>query len=443
MLTVSPAAYTVAAGSSIVFIPTCKDQTGAYMTGAAVTWSASGGGTIDASGRYTAAATPSHGPHRIIASATLAGVTLRDTAWIMVGRQKTASTHKRIDCGSNALLPAGWETDDAYVNGGSDGANITSVTTAGVPAAAPAEVYRSYRRGNPHSYRVPRLIEGPYTVRMHFADPKDTARLMSYSIQDVNVLRDFRISTLAGGATKALVLDFPAIVIDTNGISIACTAASGDVFEAGLEMMQEDLRQITLISPQGGQKYSVGQVLPIVFRNDTLTVRQMYVELSVDNGKNFMNFTGSYGIKMEDFGSSWGTYNWTIPDSIDVTGGRISTISTLCKIRIRPYTVSVQGFDLSDSAFTISARVGALPTAARSAAADRLTAVRRGSVLTICASSAGAFRIDVFRISGRRVVSFCGRGDQSFAVPLTLDAGMLLVRMKTASGVMLAKRIPK
>lgn len=106
--------------------------------------------------------------------------------------------------------------------------------------AAPANVYASARRGSPHSYRIPHLDAGfYYTVRMHFADANDTARLMSYSILGTNVLRDFSISSLVGGAIKALVLDFPAQVQDTNGLSISCSGANGsDIFESGFEIMQ-------------------------------------------------------------------------------------------------------------------------------------------------------------------------------------------------------------
>jgi hypothetical protein len=336
---ISPDRYTVAAGASIVFIPTCKDQTGKYFTSATLSWSASGGGSVNQSGRYTAAATPSHGPHLVIVAATARGVTLRDTAKVMVST--VSCIHKRIDSGNNAYLPAGWESDDAYATGGSDWDNAATITTAGVPAAAPAGVYQSMRRGNPHSYHIPGLPQDFYTVRLHFADPKDTVRLMQYTIQNVNVLRDFAVVPLAGAINKALALDFATQIQDTNGMLIACAGGSGsNVFEAGLEVMENVLKPITLVSPNGGEHFAVGQTLTVKFYTDTLQVNQLFVHLSVDDGKNYHLLTGAAGILMADNRAGWGAFTWTIPDSI---ARDTSCVSTRCRIRLSPYFASTGG----------------------------------------------------------------------------------------------------
>jgi hypothetical protein len=440
-MTVSPGQYTVAAGASISFLATCKDQAGKYFTGATMAWTASGGGTIDQSGRYTASATPTHGPHRIIATATAGSVSLRDTAWLVVSTAKNVSIHKRIDCGANSYLPAGWESDDAYLTGGSDYDLTATISITGIPAAAPANVYKSVRHGSPHSYRIPSLPEGYfYTTRIHLVDWKDTTRLMSYTILGTNVLNNFTVSSLAGGANQPLVLDFTAIAADTNGIPIACSAASGDVFEAGFEVMQNFLKPVTLLAPLGGQIYSVGQVMPVQFRNDTVDISQMYIELSVD-GRTYINFTGNYGIFMSDMRSTWGNYNWTIPDSIGPVGSRVSTISTRCKIRVRPYNDMGGGVDVSDSAFTIKANSATIAGNPISSAGDRLNYAIIGDLMSICASSAIAFRIDVFSLTGERIFSSTGIGDRTYSLPKATAQGIALVRMKTASGNTLVKTV--
>jgi hypothetical protein len=440
-MTVSPAQYTVAAGSSVSFLATCKDQSGAYFTGATLNWTASGGGSIDQLGKYTAAAAPTHGPHRIIAAATSAAVTLRDTAWIMVSRPKSQSYHKRIDCGSNALAPAGWETDDAYRSGGSDYDLTGTIAATGIPAAAPANVYKSVCRGSPHSYRMTGLpAQFAYTTRLHLVDWKDTTRLMSFSILGTNVLRDFSISSVAGGANKPLVLDFTDMANDTL-LPISCSAASGDVFEAGFEVIQNFLKPVTLLSPLGGktQVFAVGQQLPIQFRNDTLTISQMFIQLSVDGGRTYINFTGAYGIFMADMRPTWGNYNWTIPDSIDNGGTRVSTVSANCRILVKPYNNMPGGSDNSDSNFTIVPRAASVLDGALNAVPDGLRCTIKHSRLIVRASGKGVYRIDAFSVNGNRLWSMRGIGAREFALPR--PAGVMLVRMTTAMGEVIAQTV--
>jgi len=442
---VAPGVYTIAPGASVNFLATCKDQAGNYVTSATLNWSAGGGGTIDQAGRYTAAAAPSHGPHLIIVTATSGAVTLRDTAMIMVTRGKLASVHKKIDCGANSLVPAGWETDDAYVTGGSDGANLASVTTAGVSGAAPAEVYRSFRRGNPHSYRIPRLPQSAYTVRMHFVDWKDTVRSMSYSILGANVLNDFRIVPVAGAANKALVLDFNGSITDTNGLPISCSATAGDVFEAGLEIMQNRLSAICVLSPLGGstQQFRVGQNMQVTWISDTVQTNVIFLMLAPDS-KNF--FIADTIVRAKNR-AAWGSYTLTIPDSIGLAGSRVSMVSTAtakCRLKLQAYfspdpTNPIN--DISDSAFTILPNSLAAGKHAGSGMSNRLRCTASGGKMMIRVSSAMPYRIDVFTLKGDLVCSFDAAGDRQFAIPRSAGMGTRLVCMKTKSGVSLTKMI--
>jgi hypothetical protein len=225
------------------------------------------------------------------------------------------------------------------------------------------------------------------------------------------------------------------MVLDTNGMPIVCSAASGEVFEAGFEVIRNSLQKVTLLSPLGGEKFAVGQIMPIAFRNDTVSLSQVYLKLSVDNGRNYHNFSGSYGINRSSFGTSWGTFNWTIPESLDIEGGgRISTISARCKIRIEPYQAGPEEFDISDSAFTIAASTPVAGQARRECALEGITASSAGSRVTIWAAARGAFRVDVFAISGKRMVSFYGAGQRCFMLPTSLSGNVGIVRMKTAAG---------
>jgi len=442
-MTVSPSFYTVAAGAFVNFLATCKDQSNNYFTNATLTWSVSGGGTIDQTGRFTAGAAPSDGPHLIIATATNGAATLRDTSRIMVMRPKFASVHRRIDCGSNALLPAGWETDDAYVTGGIDGANLASVSVTGVAAAGPADMYRSFRRGNPHSYRASHLPMGPYTVRMHLVDWKDTARSMSYSILGANVINGLRIVPLAGAVNKALVLDFGGTISDTNGLPIACSAQSGDVFEAGFETIENRLSAVCLLSPLGGanQKFIAGQTMQIRWVSDTLQCNDLYIKLSVD-GKTYLQ--AAPRLSRIDNRAAFGNYAFSIPDSIGPDGSRVSTVSTKCRIKLEAYSSPDPNnpiADYSDSAFAILPKALMAGNHAESGMNNRLRCVVSGGRMMVQASSEIPYRIDVFTLKGDRLYSFDAVGDCQFAMPRSGGIGTRLVRMQTGTGVSLTKMV--
>jgi len=438
-MSITPAQFTVAAGSPVTFLATCKDQNGNYFANAIKSWSVSGGGTIDQTGKFIAAAAPCNGPHRVIGTVASGSVTLRDTAWIMVSRKDCV--YRKIDAGANSYCPAGWETDDAYVSGGSDVNNAAAVSVAGVAAAAPANVYASARRGSAHSYRVSHLDQGFYTVRMHFADAKDTARLMSYTIQGINILRDFSISSLAGGANKALALDFVTQIQDTNGLSISCSGANGsDVFESGIEIMQHMLTPITLVSPIGGEKFTIGQTMQIRWYTDTLQTNQVYVDLSVDGGRNYLQIGGGEGVMFVDNRGVWGTFNWAIPDSVaDNDGKNFSTISTRCRIRLSPYfgTVGIAAVS-SDSAFTIAARSMVVT--------DRKSRGPRGRTVWVCGqpiriSSESPGQIEVFTVTGARVYSWRDRGPRDLVAPKPAENAALIVRVTGVDGTQIVRTI--
>jgi len=143
--------------------------------------------------------------------------------------------HLKINCGDNAYDAPGWQRDDAYVTGGEDFTLASPVSVAGVTGAAPAEVYRSVRHLSPHQYDIP-VPDGWYLLRLHFAEPFDMARSMSYRAEGGLILQDFEILPEAGGVNRALVREFVIPVSGSDGMRIEASAAQ-DVFEAGIELI--------------------------------------------------------------------------------------------------------------------------------------------------------------------------------------------------------------
>ncbi len=119
---------------------------------------------------------------------------------------------------------------------------------------------------------------------------------------------------------------------------------------------------ITVLSPNGGETYTVGDTMHIRWEADETTPLVM-LEMSVDDGETWYGvYTSGISVTSEN----WGDYLWTIPDSLSDAGGSVSIVSTRCLIRVRNYIDQVTD-DISDKVFQVVAgagvRDGALPRA--------------------------------------------------------------------------------
>jgi uncharacterized repeat protein (TIGR03806 family) len=112
-LVVTPATASVAPGAVVRFAAEARDTAGAPLTTQpTISWSVSGGGTIAADGRFTAATVG--GPYTVSASATVAGTTRTATASVTVQNGFSA----RINF-QPAVSPtvAGWSVDAGLIYG--------------------------------------------------------------------------------------------------------------------------------------------------------------------------------------------------------------------------------------------------------------------------------------------------------------------------------------
>ncbi len=223
---------------------TLKDNSGQPFS-AAVTWTVSSGGSLSPTSSGTAVTESSStftsngaaGSHVVTASAGGVKGTLTITVF-------DPTSPLKINCGANDHDVSGWTRDDAFVTGGQDWTNSSTVDTIGVSSAAPAGVYRSVRHTSPHSYSFP-LPNGDYRLKLHFADAYNNGRKMNYEVEGKQVLTDLDPAAKAGGINKALVETINVTVSDGDGMRIKASAAgSDDVFECGIEV------ELVKIGPQ-------------------------------------------------------------------------------------------------------------------------------------------------------------------------------------------------
>lgn len=137
------------------FTALLKDQQGAPFA-AEVAWSVSGGGTM----------TPAQSGGAVDQSvSTFQSDGTAGSFTITAGSGGVSGSAEivvvdltfplQINCGSNDHDVDGWTRDDLFVEGGGDWVNDSEVDTAGVPGAAPAEVYRSVRHQTPTATSSP------------------------------------------------------------------------------------------------------------------------------------------------------------------------------------------------------------------------------------------------------------------------------------------------
>ncbi|HXU80852.1 MAG TPA: PQQ-dependent sugar dehydrogenase [Polyangia bacterium] len=143
----------------------------------------------------------------------------------------------QINSGGGAVSP--FAADQSFSGGNSFSASA-AVSTAGVANAAPAAVYQSERYGN-FSYTLGGLTAGAaYTVRLHFAEIFWTAagqRRFNVSINGSQVLTNYDIFVAAGGALKAVVVDFPATASGSGQIVVQYTTVTDNAKASGIELL--------------------------------------------------------------------------------------------------------------------------------------------------------------------------------------------------------------
>jgi hypothetical protein len=143
----------------------------------------------------------------------------------------------QINAGGPAVAPF---SADADFTGGATANSNKTITTTGVTNPAPQAVYQSYRYGN-FSYAIPGLTAGTsYTVRLHFAETYWTAagkRTFNVSINGSQVLTNFDIFAVAGGAAIAVVKQFNATASSTGTLNIQFTNVVDNAQVNGIEIL--------------------------------------------------------------------------------------------------------------------------------------------------------------------------------------------------------------
>ena len=229
---VSPASATVNTSATQQFSATEGDQFGTNLTTQPVfTWSVSGGGTINASGLFTAGTTAG-GPNTITAkSGSLSGA-----ASVMVSASMPVY---QLNSGGSAASPF---IADQYYTGGTAASTTSAITTTGVTNPAPQAVYQTERYGT-FSYTLSGLVAAAqYTVRLHLAEIYFTSsgqRTFNVVINGTTVLTNYDIYAATGARYKAIVREFTATADGQGRIVINFNSVINNAKSSGIEIIRK------------------------------------------------------------------------------------------------------------------------------------------------------------------------------------------------------------
>jgi hypothetical protein len=190
----------------------------------------SGGGTVSASGLFTAGTTAG-GPFTVTASSGSV------SANASVTLTAAPTTIYQINCGGSAASPF---TADQYATGGTQRTVTNAITITGITNPAPAAVYQAERYGS-STYTLPNLTPGSqYQVRLHFAELYQTAtgkRVFNVAINGTTVLTSFDVYAVAGARYKAVLREFTTTANTSGQIVIALTTVTDNATISGIEII--------------------------------------------------------------------------------------------------------------------------------------------------------------------------------------------------------------
>ncbi len=158
-IAISPSMAICKTSETIQFTALAFDQNGTLMSGSpAVNWSVNAGGSIDASGKFTAGA----GVGRFEITATSGS--LEAKADVVVG-----DIYIKVNAGPGTV--EGWQDDEPYhVGTGSDYETTNPIGTDGAAGAAPQALYQTCRHEDPtFTFGDDFVPSGNYLVRIHFS----------------------------------------------------------------------------------------------------------------------------------------------------------------------------------------------------------------------------------------------------------------------------------
>jgi hypothetical protein len=357
----------------------------------------------------------------------------------------------RIDAGAaEDSVPKGWIADGIFrQSGGQAGARETfasgPVDLGAAIDPAPAQVYRTVRHPS-GSLTLDSLPNGRYSLRFHFTSAFPGAAGaavasnaagsgMTVKLEGVALLEDYHLPARPDSGVKVETRVLPVTVSDGDGLAIEFSGAAEAAAYAGVEIHDLGPLAISLLHPDGGESFRVGDTLHARWETDGF-ITSIGLQLSIDSGKTWIPITRRSAINQGQ--ADWGDYPWVIPDSLD--GRSLVTAHALISV----YDYFGTDRDRSNRVFAIGPS-GHTAIRSNAAAAASLDARFASGRLNLRLPQPGRYRVALFDMRNRSVLAAEAVADAVSGGTVSLNAAgvprgvyRLLV---TGAGVRLSRSV--
>lgn len=141
----------------------------------------------------------------------------------------------KLNSGRRAAV-AGWRADEGW-RMSADGRARSSRARIANTAGRPQAMYRTWREARRITYNL-NIPDGTYKVRLHFAEPTQTAagsRVFNVAVEGRTVLRNLDVFRSAPGKNRALRKTITRVTV-RDGLNIRLKAVRGQALIAGIEV---------------------------------------------------------------------------------------------------------------------------------------------------------------------------------------------------------------
>lgn len=200
--------------------------------------------------------------------------------------------------------------------------------------------------------------------------------------------------------------------------------AGGDTGTATVSVVGRVLGEAVRVDrPGAGYARAQGDTLLVSWDADCSQVPGVKVELTLDDGEHWTAIENSGSLSC-----GRQTWQWVIPDSLQVLDARVSTASDRCRVRVANYLGQGEGLSALFSIY--AADMGTRVDARDRTDSAWLRFAHTGRGAVVIASSTGRYRLQVVSLDGRVLASRSGRGTLVTALPdITCSGGTVVVRL--------------
>jgi hypothetical protein len=215
---------------------------------------------------------------------------------------------------------------------------------------------------------------------------------------------------------------------DTTAARALIIASCGGKSDTATAVVISKQEPLTLLLPDGGQHYAIGDSLIVKWRANTEVVLGMILSLSFNGGEKYWIISGDQGLNAG--GGKDASFTWVITDSLSDPWGASSCASDQCLIKLEDYNRRFQA--TSSEFFEISKPLGVLDRRGiKTALGIQINCLQNGKMLV---SAQGPYTLSIMRLDGKIIRKI--KADRPAAYSFSrrdFGTGVYMIKVNTRS----------